>query len=299
MALKLKLLPPMKCDKGCGDCCGYAPATEQEYRKVLYVANAKKLTLKHQGQTCPFYQDGTCAVYDARPFACRFFGHVPEMVCSRGYNTNVTPKVQLKLLRAGGKPTRILHEALIEFGIVKTMEEALDPQGGTQVLDETISGLTQMAVALFLESPHAKFELIPESGSFSNHYRILDPSTARWEQHFTTRVTLPQVECRDSYEAERKFYEMLATIPSEYRNWPLLTVGHFPTTPQHYMLALGMILGRTLACFPRSAHMLRPDWLTPRKYEVGGAPYSDPACIIRCAAPTPPTYWDRLGDDLF
>ena len=298
MALKLKLIPPMKCDKGCGDCCGYAPATEQEYRKVLYVAKAKKLSIKHQGQTCPFYQDGTCAVYDARPFACRFFGHVPEMVCSRGYNTNVTPKVQLKLLRDGGKPTRILHEALIEFGIVKTMEEALDPQGGTQVLDEAISGLTQMAVAFFFESPHA--EITPAiDGNFYNAYRILNPSTARWEQHLATRVTIPQVECRDSYEAVRKFYEMLATIPSEYGDWPLLTVWHFSPTPQQYMLALGMILGRTLAYFPRSASMLRPDWITPRKYEVGGAPYSDPAHIITCASPTPPTYWDRLGDDLF
>ena len=130
MAVKLKVLPPMKCDKGCGQCCGYAPATEQEFRKVMHVARAKKLVLKHQGQTCPFYQEGTCAVYDARPFGCRLFGHVPEMECPHGYNTNVPQVFVDKMLRDVGHPTRVLHEALIEFGVVKTLEEALNPNGG-------------------------------------------------------------------------------------------------------------------------------------------------------------------------
>lgn len=127
MKRALDMLPPMRCDRGCGECCGPVPVTESEYRKVVFVARAKKLPPKRQGITCPFFLDGTCAVYDARPFACRLFGHVPGMTCERGYNTNITPSEEAKLLRSYGNATRLLHEALVELGVVATIEEALAP----------------------------------------------------------------------------------------------------------------------------------------------------------------------------
>jgi Fe-S-cluster containining protein len=123
--LKLKMLPPMKCDRGCGGCCGIAPATEAEYQKVISVARAKKLVPLHQGITCPFYQDGACQVYDARPFICRLFGHSEKLECDRGYNTNVPEKDVHRMTMAHGKPTRVLHEALLEFGVCLTLEEAV------------------------------------------------------------------------------------------------------------------------------------------------------------------------------
>ena len=123
---KLRVLPPMQCDKGCGDCCGPAPATEKEYQKVLFVAKAKKIVPLKQGSTCPFYQGGECTVYDARPLACRAFGHVPEMACSRGYNTNVPEAWMGRLIHRNGMPRRVLHEALVDMGVVKTIEEAME-----------------------------------------------------------------------------------------------------------------------------------------------------------------------------
>ena len=122
---KLKVLPPMKCETACGECCGIAPATEAEYRRVLAVARSKKLTIKNQGATCPFYQEGTCQVYDARPFACRLFGHVERMTCPRGHNVNVPDDAARRMVMKNGFPTRVLHEALIEFGICQTIEEAV------------------------------------------------------------------------------------------------------------------------------------------------------------------------------
>ena len=124
---KLKVLPPMACESNCGDCCGIAPATEAEYRKVLHVAKAKGITPKRQGLKCPFFQEGTCQVYDARPFACRLFGHVDRMVCTRGHNVNISPRDEYAMVMKYGPPTRVLHEALIDAGIVKTLEEAIDP----------------------------------------------------------------------------------------------------------------------------------------------------------------------------
>jgi hypothetical protein len=118
----LDLLPSMKCDTGCGDCCGIVPATRAEYEKVLHVAQAKGVTPKVQGLTCPFFQEGACQVYDARPFICRLFGHTPDLACSRGYNTNVAPDLEKKLTRRYGQPTLVLHQALVDAGLVTDLK---------------------------------------------------------------------------------------------------------------------------------------------------------------------------------
>lgn len=127
---KLKVIPPMRCDSGCGDCCGPAPATEQEYRKVLHVAKANGVVPRMQGETCPFFQEGACRVYDARPLSCRLFGHVERMSCSRGYNVNVPEYFAQRMIVKNGLPKRILHEALVDAGIAKSLEEALGRPNG-------------------------------------------------------------------------------------------------------------------------------------------------------------------------
>ena len=129
MKKRLDLFPPMKCDQGCGECCGPAPATENEYRRVLAVAKAKGIVPIRQGITCPFYQEGTCSIYEARPLACRIFGHLRAMPCSRGYNTNIPDDMGRRIVFKNGTPQRVLHEALIDAGIVTTIEEAVAPLG--------------------------------------------------------------------------------------------------------------------------------------------------------------------------
>ena len=71
-----KVLPPMRCDEGCGACCGVAPATETEYRRVERYIEEEGITPVADGDelTCPFYQQGRCVVYPVRPLICKLFG---------------------------------------------------------------------------------------------------------------------------------------------------------------------------------------------------------------------------------
>lgn len=117
------MLPAMKCDQGCGECCGVTPASQSEFDRVNQYARDNGIKPADNGMTCPWYQGGTCAVYPARPLVCRMFGHVGFMVCPRGYNANVRPEAEEYLMRqipaqAGGKEAarlgmRLLHEAVI------------------------------------------------------------------------------------------------------------------------------------------------------------------------------------------
>ncbi len=106
-------MPSMQCDTGCGDCCGVVPATETEFRAVQRFAEEHGITpAAHTDGTCPFYQNGGCTVYPARPLICRLFGHSvdPLMTCTRGYNVNVAEREVVRALRANGKTTHVLHE---------------------------------------------------------------------------------------------------------------------------------------------------------------------------------------------
>lgn len=109
MAFKL---PVMRCDSGCGECCGVAPATETEFRKVEEYVRQNGVEALDQGVTCPFYQGGKCAVYPVRPLACRLFGHSEGMVCPRGHNVNVPERKVRRHIMTRGLPTRTLHEML-------------------------------------------------------------------------------------------------------------------------------------------------------------------------------------------
>jgi len=100
MTRSLPVLPPMRCDDGCGECCGPVPASPQEYETVVAYARERGIQPLNQGLTCPWYQGGRCAVHEVRPTLCRLFGHVPQMQCSRGHNRNVSREVARELMLA-------------------------------------------------------------------------------------------------------------------------------------------------------------------------------------------------------
>ncbi len=119
MKKRLPVIPPMKCDDNCGDCCGIVPATEAEYATVAAYVAEHNITPVDQGITCPFYQGGRCAVHEARPLLCKLFGHASGMTCSRGYNVNMREKDVRKMLfdtHDNENAPRYLHEFLPEFG---------------------------------------------------------------------------------------------------------------------------------------------------------------------------------------
>ena len=110
---KLKVMPPMRCDTGCGECCGVIPVTETEFRSVQrFIAEHDITPAASTDGTCPFYQQGSCAVHPVRPIICRLFGHSadPLMTCTRGYNVNVPEREVVRALRANGRNTHVLHE---------------------------------------------------------------------------------------------------------------------------------------------------------------------------------------------
>ncbi len=117
MIFSLPQLPSMRCDDGCGECCGPVFISQDEYERIERVVNAQGITPRRNGPlTCPLYIDGKCSVYLARPAICRLFGHAPKLVCSRGYDTPATPrqiekyKQYMRRSTRGGEDVRLLHE---------------------------------------------------------------------------------------------------------------------------------------------------------------------------------------------
>lgn len=103
----------MRCDAGCGDCCGVVPATEDEFRSIRRFIEQKEIVpAASLDGTCPLYQNGGCSIYPVRPLICRLFGHAadPMMTCTRGYNVNVPEEEIVRRLRANGRTTHVLHE---------------------------------------------------------------------------------------------------------------------------------------------------------------------------------------------
>lgn len=110
---RLKLVfPPMRCDEGCGQCCGPAPATKAELAAVQRYITANGIVPVDQGLTCPFYQSGRCAVHPVRPRICQAFGHVEMLTCPRGYNENVDEQRAKAWLLSAGPAEDTLHSFL-------------------------------------------------------------------------------------------------------------------------------------------------------------------------------------------
>lgn len=109
---KLKVLPPMSCVDDCGECCGPVLVTESEFQQVRRFVEKKGIVPVRQAHVCPLLIDGKCAVYEVRPLPCRIYGHFDDMTCPHGRNVNVDKREILRMVRANGKPTRMLHELL-------------------------------------------------------------------------------------------------------------------------------------------------------------------------------------------
>jgi Fe-S-cluster containining protein len=108
---KLKVLPPMQCDIGCGACCGVIPVTATEYNRIAAHMKAHGIALLPGSDlACPLYQDGRCSVYKVRPLICRIFGHSEHLECERGYKANVPEREIRRMTAANGMPTRLLQE---------------------------------------------------------------------------------------------------------------------------------------------------------------------------------------------
>ena len=108
---KLPVLPSMRCDEGCGECCGPVLCSEDEFARIRRFIAERGIAAVDRGKmTCPFLREGRCTIYAVRPFVCRLFGHVAGLTCSRGYNVNVSPEEERRFLRRHCKPERSLHE---------------------------------------------------------------------------------------------------------------------------------------------------------------------------------------------
>jgi uncharacterized protein len=130
---KLKVLPPMKCDVGCGDCCGIVPVTVTEFNAIeRYIKEKGIIPVATTDGTCPLYQEGTCSVYPVRPLICKAFGHIEEMPCPRGYNVNVPKREVGRMIAANGKASRLLHELIPGFVEGAEMSWAKTLLGGAQ-----------------------------------------------------------------------------------------------------------------------------------------------------------------------
>lgn len=121
-------LPVMQCDEDCGECCGPVFCSPGEFGRIKQFVERNGVTPIAQGfLTCPFYQGGQCAIYEARPFTCRMFGHCSKMVCPRGYNANVTREREDELIREymrrGGRMDqgKLLHEFAYSLDEIKQL----------------------------------------------------------------------------------------------------------------------------------------------------------------------------------
>lgn len=69
-------IPAFTCKKGCHDCCGPVPFSEEELARV----DERELT----SLTCPYLSKNGCDIYEERPIMCRLFGAVEDLPCPHG-----------------------------------------------------------------------------------------------------------------------------------------------------------------------------------------------------------------------
>jgi len=106
----------MRCDDGCGRCCGPVPVTARELGRVR--AYMKQHGIKPNPNPaplqCPLYDGQSCTVHPVRPLLCRVFGHTPRLDCCRGYNVNLPDQVIATAVRQNGKAVGLLGALLEE-----------------------------------------------------------------------------------------------------------------------------------------------------------------------------------------
>ena len=130
------VLSHLGCPEGCSACCGFAPATEEEYALIQrFIARHKIIPVRHpDGETCPLFIDGRCAIYPVRPMICRLYGHTQDLNCPLGRNIQDESAVRRLMDRYDvlrTSKTRILHELCWTFaeiadlpGVTRTNRKA-------------------------------------------------------------------------------------------------------------------------------------------------------------------------------
>ena len=167
-----RYMPKMKCDTDCGECCGPVVCSQPEYERVEKYAEENEISPADNGVTCPWYQEGECAVYPARPSTCRLFGHVESMVCPRGHSVNVKLSVERRIvqniiLEMGPIPPRFLHES------VYTIEQLVEAVERDLVEDANEEGPEAM------KAYHGA-RALKMTGLGFQHSIMLDPSTGEY-----------------------------------------------------------------------------------------------------------------------
>ena len=92
--------------------------------KTLMTLNKPLEELLKVRAACPFLEDGACAVYPARPMACRIYLSYSEPACRREYDGPGDRKRIPELfgfpLRAGQMMNEGFVSALKQFGLLST-----------------------------------------------------------------------------------------------------------------------------------------------------------------------------------
>jgi Fe-S-cluster containining protein len=129
--ITLPQLPSMRCDDGCGLCCGINFIRNHEYRRIEGLVRIRGIKPLRQGTRCPLYIEGKCSIYEGRPLVCKLFGHVEQLNCPRGYNVNI-PKDQQVIWRqqiAEGSGIRSIHELVYTASEMPAIIEQAKQEG--------------------------------------------------------------------------------------------------------------------------------------------------------------------------
>lgn len=77
------------CKKGCTDCCGPVPCSQEEFDAIPDILEKLAPVCDEQGErmlVCRFKTEIGCLIYEHRPLICRLFGAVndPGLRCPHG-----------------------------------------------------------------------------------------------------------------------------------------------------------------------------------------------------------------------
>ncbi len=114
---RLPVLPPMRCDDGCGKCCGPVPVTAREFGAIQKYVDRHAIEPVFRPDDplrCPLFDGTRCTVHPVRPLICKVFGHTYRLDCPFGYNVNVSDRVIAGAILANGPALGLLGDLLTE-----------------------------------------------------------------------------------------------------------------------------------------------------------------------------------------
>lgn len=121
LAVLTPVMPPMQCERGCGECCGPVPVSFKKLEEVRAYCTKHGITPLVQDSRCPLFIKNQCAIHPIRPRVCQAYGHSEKLSCSRGHDRLYHDEQALmKWVIADGMPETTLH-ALV--GLQKPVAE--------------------------------------------------------------------------------------------------------------------------------------------------------------------------------